>query len=297
MKLPERVDRHITETSSFKIFSNNIPDSWIIRGVSERDYGIDCYVELVNNNNQVTGELISIQLKGLQNVSWTKEDYHTVSGINISTSNYWYKFPTPVFLCLVDINNKEVYYSPVKSTIRNNFLSYAKQEIFSYKVEKRNQLNESNRVLFLYHYFKEKYLNDFERNVITFISNYYIYEEFIENNIGRDLFMGVDRDRVLFMKHFYNNMKFICEYCDIEWKLKSVKEYSKLSQERFGRDYEIYEQQIDEIVTELEKLLPTVSLALKEHITVKEREYWSLIDRNILSSMYSVDDNGKIFSF
>lgn len=47
MKYPERIDKHITESSSYKIFSNAIPDNWIVREVTERDYGIDCYVEIV----------------------------------------------------------------------------------------------------------------------------------------------------------------------------------------------------------------------------------------------------------
>ena len=59
MNLPERIDKHITETSSYKIFSCEIPDSWIIREVTERDYGIDCYIEVVNNRNEVTGDYTS----------------------------------------------------------------------------------------------------------------------------------------------------------------------------------------------------------------------------------------------
>jgi hypothetical protein len=64
MEYPKRVNKHITESSSFKIFSRNIPDSWIVREVTERDYGIDLYIELATKDNRVTGELISIQLKG-----------------------------------------------------------------------------------------------------------------------------------------------------------------------------------------------------------------------------------------
>ncbi len=114
MDLPQRDKKHITETSSFKIFSNNIPDQWIIREVNERDYGIDCYIELVNTKGQVTGELISIQLKGMQTIKWTQQDYYTFSGIKISTTNYWRNFPIPVFICLVDIKTNETFFSPVK---------------------------------------------------------------------------------------------------------------------------------------------------------------------------------------
>lgn len=63
MKLPKRVPQHISETASFKLFSSKIPDNWIIRDITERDYGIDCYLELVNDNNELSGELALIQLK------------------------------------------------------------------------------------------------------------------------------------------------------------------------------------------------------------------------------------------
>ena len=143
MELPTRDAKHVTEASSYKIFSRNIPNHWIIREVSERDYGIDCYIELVNNQNQVTGELISVQLKGKQKIKWTKNDYFTFSGINISTTNYWMKFPTPVFICLVDLETEEVFYSSVKESVRKNFYSYIKQDTFSYKIYKKDKLEVS----------------------------------------------------------------------------------------------------------------------------------------------------------
>lgn len=97
MKLPKRVPQHISETASFKLFSSKIPDNWIIRDITERDYGIDCYLELVNDNNELSGELALIQLKSRQTIPWTKEDYYTLTGVDITTSNYWFKFAVPVF--------------------------------------------------------------------------------------------------------------------------------------------------------------------------------------------------------
>jgi hypothetical protein len=294
MILPERPNKHITETSSFKIFSNNIPDSWIIREVTERDYGIDCYIELVNGRNQVTGDLISIQLKGLNGIDWTRDDYYTFSGINLSTTNYWHNFPTPVFICLVDIQTKEVFFCPVKTTIRKNFLIYAKQEKFTYRIEKNSKLEISNLRAFLLAYFKEKQLDDLEKNITTFISHYQQYKEFIDDNIGRDCFMGVENNRILYLKHFYNNLRFLCNYFDIKWDLKPLRDYFKISQERFGKDYDIYEQQIDEIATELDKLMIPILLELKEYITVQDKEYWILVDLHLFNIMGNVQDDGTM---
>lgn len=294
MNLPQRDNKHITETSSFKIFSNNIPDLWIIREVTERDYGIDCYIELVNTKGQVTGNLISIQLKGVETIKWTKKDYYTFSGIKISTTNYWERFPIPVFICLVDIKTKETFFTPVKESIRANFKTYKKQKKFSYKIKKSNNLNKSNLENFLMAYFKEKMTKDLEQNINTFISHYKEYQEFIERNIGRDYFMGIEMGRVLYLKHFYYNLCYLCKYFKIDWNLKSIEEYFKLSQERFGDDYVIHEYFADEIVKRLNTLLIPILLKLRKYITEEEKEYWMLEDLQLYNIMINVRDNGEI---
>ena len=297
VELPTRDAKHVTETSSYKIFSRNIPDHWIIREVSERDYGIDCYIELVNNQNQVTGELISVQLKGKQKIKWTKDDYFTFSGINISTTNYWMKFPTPVFICLVDLETEEVFYSPVKESVRKNFYSYIKQDTFSYKIYKKDKLEVSTLENFIFSYFSDKHWKNLDININTFLSNYARYTDFIEVNIGRDCFMGVDIDRVLYLKVFYENMRFLCLHFQIQWNLKSISDYFSESQKAFGDDYDIHEHYIDEIVKKLGELLPSVSLKIREHLTNIESEYWHVKDLQLYKLALNIEDDGKVPSF
>ena len=297
VELPTRDAKHVTETSSYKIFSRNIPDHWIIREVSERDYGIDCYIELVNNQNQVTGELISVQLKGKQKIKWTKDDYFTFSGINISTTNYWMKFPTPVFICLVDLETEEVFYSSVKESVRKNFYSYIKQDTFSYKIYKKDKLEVSTLENFIFSYFSDKHWKNLDININTFLSNYARYTDFIKENTGRDCFMGVDIDRVLYLKVFYENIRFLCLHFQIEWKLKSISDYFSESQKSFGDAYYIHEYYIDEIVTKLGELLPPVSLKIKDHITNIESEYWYIMDLQLYNLVINIDDDGSVPSF
>lgn len=294
MELPERIDNHITETSSYKIFLNNIPDSWIVREVTERDYGIDCYIELVNTKKQVTGELISIQLKSVKTIKWTKDDYYTFSGVKISTTNYWNRFPTPVFLCLVDLSTKEVFYCPIKSCIRKNYFEYAKQKKFSYRVKKNNQLGKVDLTNFILSYFREKWSKEFRNHLNTFISHFEEYKGFILNNTGHDLFMGVSNSRVLYLKHIYNNVHFLANYFDINWELKSLKETFKFSQLKYGEDYEIYEEQIDEMVTQLEKYLIPILIKVRDHVTKDEEEYYIKTDLHLYNVMINVHDDGKM---
>lgn len=60
---PQRDIRHISETASIKLFNSLVPDHWLVREVTERDYGIDLYLEIVDDRHRVTGKHISIQLK------------------------------------------------------------------------------------------------------------------------------------------------------------------------------------------------------------------------------------------
>ena len=73
MKLTTRPTQHTSVTASFQLFSSIVPDNWIIREVTARDYGIDCYLELVDEDNNLTSDLVLIQWKSRENIKWTKE--------------------------------------------------------------------------------------------------------------------------------------------------------------------------------------------------------------------------------
>ncbi|MCK5451575.1 MAG: DUF4365 domain-containing protein, partial [Candidatus Omnitrophica bacterium] len=70
MNFPKRATSHIQETISWKIFQQKVSNKWIIRNVSERDYGIDAYVEMINNKSEITGDICFIQLKDTRNITW-----------------------------------------------------------------------------------------------------------------------------------------------------------------------------------------------------------------------------------
>lgn len=59
LKFPKRSKTHLTETESWRVLDSVAPKDWIVREVTERDYGIDAYIELVGKNDEVTGQLMS----------------------------------------------------------------------------------------------------------------------------------------------------------------------------------------------------------------------------------------------
>lgn len=291
MKMPKRAVQHISETASYKIFCNSIPNNWIIREVSERDYGIDCYVELVDKNNSLTGHLISFQLKSQATIKWSKKrpDIYNFPAIDIGTINYWYFFAVPVFVCLIDLEDSKVYFMPVRTFVRRNFEKFITQDNLSFRFNKRLELNSPDGIpAFLVSYFKDLKINAFERNAITFITHYEQYQEFIESNIGRDCFMGVESDRILYLKHMYNNMGFLCNQLNIKWNIKPVAEFEKKSQKIFGDCYRIYEQQMSEIATLLADKLRPILLSLKEVICEQEAGYWLRINNDLFNHMFNM---------
>ena len=146
-------------------------------------------------------------------------------------------------------------------------------------------------------YFQEKWIKDLEINLTTFISHYQQYQDFISENVGRDCFMGVENDRVLYLKHFYNNLRFLCNFFNIDWNIAPLKDYFKRSQKNFGDDYQIYEQEIDEVVNELDEKMKPILLELKNHISDKERDYWMITDINLFNLMINVNSEGEITSW
>lgn len=202
--LPKRTLSHRIEAKSYKIFIENIPENWIIRQMSERDYGVDCLIELVNDDD-VTGELVSIQLKGTQRIKWTNKEQFNLSKISISTSNYWYSSPLPIFVCLVDVDLKEVYYCSVKSFIREKFLEYNKQKKFIYIIDKKNKIDNNNSKRFHSAIYAEKSIDELYYQITTFISLYSDYKTFLDDNTMLDSLSPVESDSELYLNHVYYN--------------------------------------------------------------------------------------------
>ena len=275
MKLPERVPQHISETASFKLFSTKIPNNWIIRDVTERDYGIDCYLELVNEKNQLSGDLALIQLKSKSNIQWTQEDYYTISGINISTSNYWYQFAVPVFIFIADIREQEIYFIPVKHYIRKNFTEYSKQQTFSYRAEKVTKFEGASGIkIFLADYYKQLKRQQLENEMLFFLSSLQHFGDFQLEHNNRDFHLGLEDEDLIYFEAMHRNYAFLCEYFAVENPIPSLDKLKETSRKKsIGDYYELYEHDLTEWVEVFEKLTPKIITAIKEFIE-NEQSYW-----------------------
>lgn len=297
MQFPQRIPNHIKETTSFKIFSNHIPDSWVIRDVTERDYGVDCYVEMVNDKNQLTGNLASIQLKSTDSINWNQDSTHLFSKVKISTSNYWNGSPVPVFLFLIDNDKETAYFLGVKSHIRNHFLSFTKQKSFNYRFKKDLDVfdRESGPSLFRLRYVMQNRRERFESEMKMFLSNLLNYQNFLDEHNHRDYHLPIESIELIFFESMFKNLKFLADYLLIENEVGTLKELKVKSRKTFPNDdyYELYEHDLTQIGDSLRLLLNSIIKSLKTLVQY-ENEYWMLVNLNLFNFVNNLGDDGEL---
>ncbi|NKI76212.1 DUF4365 domain-containing protein [Dickeya sp. CFBP 2040] len=98
---PLRHDTHVTDSTAKKILANAIPSEWMLRELSENDYGIDFLLEFSTPDNQIIGQLAGVQLKGTSTDNISSQGSHSVS-VKRSTLSLWRNYEAPVLLILVD---------------------------------------------------------------------------------------------------------------------------------------------------------------------------------------------------
>lgn len=279
MRLPKRPESHIIETAAWRVLQNSIPDEWILRDVTGRDYGIDCYLELVNRDHEVTGDLISLQLKGTNSLEWRDDgefEQSTFSGIKRRASNYWMHLPVPVFLCVADTENGKLYFASVKDQIRKRFNEFIKQDTFSFKLVRNLDLAGSvGRETFLNLYFREKHQNKFQFELIDFITNAERYGDFMLSNLNRDYFLEIEADRHLQLIKIMRGCRLLADYLGINWSVISLE---KAYAEDFGtwKNKSVYLHEATLSII-LKQLIPVFIQVLGKSLSVvrvEQASYW-----------------------
>lgn len=151
MDFPVRNITHTIEREALDILSNSLPPEWIVREMTERDYGIDLYIEIVGEDRRVTGDLIAIQVKGKREVQFNSDEIYSYSGIKKSTINYWLGLPVPVFFIVVCIKSRNAYWSDINSLNRKGQFK-GKTETHSIELKKKFDLSDLGLNLFKYIY-------------------------------------------------------------------------------------------------------------------------------------------------
>lgn len=106
---PERSETHRTDTSAVRRLMTQLSSDWVIRDLSERDYGIDLKLEYFNDNKP-TGKIVFLQVKGTIKKLQVKKDCVTLSKFPVHTLNYATLFPEPFVVVYLSINEGQPIY-------------------------------------------------------------------------------------------------------------------------------------------------------------------------------------------
>jgi hypothetical protein len=111
-----RTVQHIIDTRSIKRVLNLLPDHWVIRELTERDYGIDLLIEIfeksdVKNNGhdafRSTGAIFNAQVKGTSLALKINNDEKISFPLDKGALLYTERFSTPFLLFRVDVSSDE----------------------------------------------------------------------------------------------------------------------------------------------------------------------------------------------
>lgn len=284
MDFPKRTAQHITETGSWKVLKAKAPDSWLVREVSERDYGIDAYIELVTLKGEVTGDLCSVQLKGSETIEWQKDEQdqpvRATFSIEMPTINYWMGLPVPVFLVWTDNTAQRAYVAAVKSQVRKQFDKYLKQDSLSFEFRPEFELGTAIGVAaFIAHYFREKFYNRFHSTLRELLIHRTEYLDFIQNYQNRDHHLGMESDEEMMVQHIYRTCNFMAELLGVEWKIISLADMYKKDEETFkSQYYDLHQHSVNQLFVALEPVYIEIIKKCRERVLGTESEYWRHTD-------------------
>ena len=283
MQFPKRTETHVIESASWKVLQQAIPPAWIVREVTERDYGIDCYVEVVWHDNQVTGDLCSLQLKGSETIDW--EDAASewgrkarYSGVKKSTVNYWMRLPVPVFLIWAELKTGKMYYVSVKEQVRAQYPAYLdqSQKTMGFVFQSEFCLPEKKgEVCFIAQYFKERSYEQFSWHLTGLLTHYGEYFDFIIENQSRDCFLEVEEERQLLLRHIYDTCHFLSRFLGVEWRVTGLAEAYKSDKESFKAPYcMMHEMTLDRILCQLQPIFIEILDKAKGLVVEEQSDYW-----------------------
>ncbi|WP_454828076.1 DUF4365 domain-containing protein [Pseudoxanthomonas wuyuanensis] len=107
MALPQRTDTHRIDTRAVRTLLHHLPDDWLVRGLEERDYGVDLQIELFKGDIP-TGRIALIQVKGKRD-SFGKDEV-ALSGFPTKTIEYASLFSAPFFVFHTSVADNQTYF-------------------------------------------------------------------------------------------------------------------------------------------------------------------------------------------
>lgn len=279
LKYPQRSETHVKETESERLLHSLAPREWIIRQISERDYGIDIYVEIATQSGEITGDLIFIQLKSVNTIQWKEReniDRGKSPQIKTTTAAYLFNLPVPVFIFVADISKQNIYYIPVKQQIRKIYNKLTNQDSITFDLVKVLDLkSEIGMSLFKWHTSIERMHKDFSFHVNNFLSNLEIFGEFILDHQWRDCHLPVEGADLLRFISMYQTCNFISSHLYKEWKVDSLENIFSSDKLIFNDpDTLVHELSLNKVMKQIEPIFIELAKGCINLVSNVQSEYW-----------------------
>jgi hypothetical protein len=296
IELPKRADNHIRETTGYKVLESLIPAEWIIRSVSERDYGVDCYIELVDDDNHLTGDIAFVQMKATDKIDWRiRDNGFKFYKVDRSTTNYLSGFIIPTYLFLVDLSTKEMFFLSVKEYVTEHYREYTTPGTFAYEFSHASNLFSVDA--FLKSFRRNNQYEQFRNELQYFISNVHHYVEFMWEHNNRDCFMQIEIEDMMFFEALHRNITFLHNYFGTTSSLPAIEELDRKGKAKYGDAYEqtLFDGVLTVLFSDFKASVLEIVDFITELVLVKEKYYW-LKEKNYIFNYFNNLDKQSLFS-
>ena len=296
IELPKRVENHVRETSGYKILENKIPSDWIIRYVTERDYGVDCYIELVDEQKRLTGEIAFVQMKATDKIDWRHDKGFRFYKVGKTTTNYLKSFLIPTYIFLVDLSTDEMFFVSIKEYLSEHYEEYMRPGIFAYEFYHDNDSFTVDT--FVKSFRRNNQYNQFRNELQYFNSDLHHYIDFMQEHNNRDSFMQIEPEDMIFFEAMHRNISFLQNYFGTINKLTPVEILYERGKTKYGDAYEhtLLEGVLTDIYDEFKASVVEIFDIIKELVTQKERYYW-LMERFYVFNCINNMNIDKLFDY
>ena len=287
MRFPKRTDEHIRESAAWRVLQSKAPSEWIIREVTERDYGVDAYVELATSSGNISGDLCSVQLKGCGTIHWkggpeSETKRARSRGIKKSTLRYLMNLPVPVFLVVADLSTNKVYFTPIKKGVRDQYAKFCdkKQKSISFELQSFCELGtQLGDLCFRVLYEREKTFGQFLDCLRELILHCREYYEFIVCTQGFDCFLCVEDDEQLTMLHIYRSCLLASRFLGLDWNVTDLAEALKKDRENWkDSSCLLHHMTLSQLLKELEPVFIEIIHKAQTLVTKQMKDYLAKTD-------------------
>lgn len=287
---PLRHDTHVTDNAAKSILRSALPPGWMLRELSENDYGIDFQLEFTSLGNRVTGQIAGIQLKGTSTGNMSSQGSHNVS-VKRSTLNLWRNYEAPVLIVLVDTVSRMIYSKSIEHEIRREPEKYIKgnSESLSFLFTSSDLLNTNKAIT---DYRAGKNLRSMDHDLPSVM---HVHRDFVKlfRRYRRDGHMPVDGDGSFDVdnvgKHkyerqlrgVYSRMQKLSCLLDIRWNVATVEEIIRTEKWNSYEGDEMMEHHFTSILDKLDVQFQSILVEVQRIVEAYKR-YWGVTDPELV---------------